>query len=56
MPLEIVFLRPQNWSRLKPNHSSTITAVKVKFRKRVVMCRYVLHRKTNSLPDINVVI
>ena len=29
MPLKIVFLRPQNWSRLKPYYSSTITAVKV---------------------------
>ena len=29
MPLNIVFLRPQNWSRLKPYCYSTITAVKV---------------------------
>ena len=29
MPLNTVFLRPQNWSRLKPYYSSTITAVKV---------------------------
>ena len=28
MPLKIVFSRPQNWSRLKPYYSSTITAVK----------------------------
>ena len=28
MPLNVVFLRPQNWSRLKPYYSSTITAVK----------------------------
>ena len=29
MPLNIVFLRPQNWSRLKPYYYSTTTAVKV---------------------------
>ena len=29
MPLSIVFLRPQNWSRLKPNYQSTTTAVEV---------------------------
>ena len=28
MPLKILFLRPQNWSRLKPYYQSTITAVK----------------------------
>ena len=28
MPLNIVFLKPQNWSRLKPYYYSTITAVK----------------------------
>ena len=28
MPLKIVFLRPQNWSQLKPYYYSTITAVK----------------------------
>ena len=28
MPLKIVFLRPQNWSRLKPYYSSTMTTVK----------------------------
>ena len=28
MPLDIVFRRPQNWSRLKPYYESTITAVK----------------------------
>ena len=28
MPLKVVFLRPQNGSRLKPDYSSTITAVK----------------------------
>ena len=28
MPLRIVFLRPQNWSQLKPYYESTITAVK----------------------------
>ena len=30
MPLNVVFLRPQNWSRLKPYYQSTTTAVKVK--------------------------
>ena len=30
MPLNIVLLRPQNWSRLKPYYKSTITAVKEK--------------------------
>ena len=29
MPLNIVFVRPQKWSRLKPYYYSTITAVKV---------------------------
>ena len=28
MPLKIAFLRPPNWSRLKPYYQSTITAVK----------------------------
>ena len=34
MPLNIVFLRPQNWSQLKPYYYSTIAAVKGKWRKR----------------------
>ena len=32
MPLNIVLLRPQNWSRLKPYYESTITSVKVNIK------------------------
>ena len=35
MPLNIVFLRAQNWSRLKPYYQNTITAVKEFRRDRV---------------------
>ena len=28
MPFKLVFLKPHNWSRSKPHHQSTTTAVK----------------------------
>ena len=47
MPLSVVFLLPQNWSRLRPYYQSTNTAAKVKFPRSL---RGLEGRKTTTLP------
>ena len=51
MPLKIVLLRPQNWSRLKPYYSSIITAVKVFLALEIAISGALAAKVLNTLGD-----
>ena len=50
MPLNVVFLRPQNWSRLKPYYESTITAIKG-WKNKIILYGRNDSRATVVLPE-----